>query len=158
MLQFSDDSARFSDSDQEEQFSDQEAQLSDGEACGTSTVQYYNNDYTLPVYKYTRKGEKLGIEQLGKIMFNENINERIVCSRQPTSVCHNSVFIVDLHVLNDPYDIRADDNGSWNRTGSPITYISVHKNSSGHQIMVKAWKFFSPLQNNSCLLQTFQFS
>ena len=92
-------------------------------------VQYYNNDYILPVYKYTRKRETLGIEH------NESINERIVCSRQPTSVCHNSVFIVDLN------DIRADDNGSWNRTGFPITYISVHKNSSGHQIIQKRSKF-----------------
>ena len=100
-------------------------------------VQYYNEDCNLPVYKFTKRGEKLGIEQLGEIMLFGNLDEKLVCCRQPTNVCHNSVFVVDLHMLIDPYDIRADDNGTWNRTGSPIAYVSVHEDSSGHKSLAK---------------------
>ena len=43
-----------------------------------------------------------------------------VCSKQPVRVCQNVSFIVDLHMLDDPLDIRADINGVWRCKGSPI--------------------------------------
>lgn len=29
-------------------------------------------------------------------------------------------------MLDDPIDIRADENGAWKRNGSPVAYISMH--------------------------------
>ena len=43
-------------------------------------------------------------------------------------VCHNVTFLVDLHALGDPMDVRADENGVWDRKGSPVAYVSIHKN------------------------------
>ena len=41
-------------------------------------------------------------------------------------VCHNVSFVVDLHALDDPKDIQADENGVWQRNGSAVTYVSIH--------------------------------
>ena len=51
-----------------------------------------------------------------------------VCTTQPMQVCYNVTFLVDLHSLDDPVDIRADENGAWNRKGSPVAYVSIHNN------------------------------
>ena len=47
------------------------------------------------------------------------------------SVCHNVAFVVNLHSLDDPKDLRADENGVWKRMGSPIAYVSIHRNHGG---------------------------
>ena len=39
---------------------------------------------------------------------------------------HDVSFVVDLHLLDDFNDIKADASGIWKRKGSPVTYISVH--------------------------------
>ena len=31
-------------------------------------------------------------------------------------------FVIDLHKLDNPLDVRADENGSWIRKGSPTAY------------------------------------
>ena len=49
-----------------------------------------------------------------------------ICHTQPIHVNKNSSFVVCLDSLNDPDDLKADENGVWNRKGSPVTYISVH--------------------------------
>ena len=38
------------------------------------------------------------------------------CTTQPVQVCHNVTFLVDLQ--DDPMDVRADENGVWDRKGS----------------------------------------
>ena len=37
-------------------------------------------------------------------------------------------LLVDLNALDDPMDIRADEHGALDRKGSPVAYISLHKN------------------------------
>ena len=44
-----------------------------------------------------------------------------VYSKQPAQVSHNALFLVDLHSLDDAMDIRADENGVWDRKVSPVT-------------------------------------
>ena len=46
---------------------------------------------------------------------------------------HDVSFVVDLHLLDDFNDIKADASGIWKRKGSPVTYISVHKNPKEDQ-------------------------
>ena len=55
--------------------------------------------------------------------------------------------MVDLHTLNDPYDIRADDNGAWNCTGTQIAYVSIHEGSSGHKSLASIQGFNNFLTN-----------
>ena len=49
-----------------------------------------------------------------------------MCTTQFVQVCHNVAFLVDLQALDDPMDIRADENGGWDCKGSPVTYVSIH--------------------------------
>ena len=75
------------------------------------------------------------MEQLAKIIVLKSVDRSQICTRQPTSVCRNSAYVVDLNSLDHPNDIRADDNGIWIRNGFPVAYISVHKESDGsHKI------------------------
>ena len=43
-----------------------------------------------------------------------------MCSTQPVQVCHVT-FLVDLNALDDPMDIRDDENDAWDCKGSPVT-------------------------------------
>ena len=71
------------------------------------------------------------MENLSKIVILEQVEKGLICTQQPTNVCMNSTYVVNLHSLDDPSDIRADENGVWVRTGSPVTYVSLHQSSSG---------------------------
>ena len=51
-----------------------------------------------------------------------------LCSEQPVQFCRNASLIVDLHMLDVPLDILADENGVWKCKGSPVAYVSVHTN------------------------------
>ena len=49
-----------------------------------------------------------------------------LCSRQPTCVNHNVSIVINLDALDGYSDVRADENGVWNRKGAPIAIVSVH--------------------------------
>ena len=78
--------------------------------------------------------EYYSIETLTKLILDTDSSvakgKHEVCSTQPVQVCHNASFLVDLHSLSDAMDIRADENGVWDRKGSPVTYVSIHRNGS----------------------------
>ena len=46
--------------------------------------------------------------------------------KQPVHICRNVSFVVNLHKLNDPVDVTADENGVWVQKGSPVAYVSMH--------------------------------
>ena len=86
----------------------------------------------LPIYRRTTSNEHFSIENLARILLDSDTavstGRLKVCSTQPVQVCHKVTFLVDLNALDDPMDIRADENGAWDRKGSPVAYISLHKN------------------------------
>lgn len=82
----------------------------------------------LPVYKWSRSQEHYPLETLAKLLITDSVPSAKMCSKQPVQVCRNASFIVDLHMLDDPLDIRADENGVWKRKGSPVAYVSIHTN------------------------------
>jgi len=102
---------------------------------GADTKLFYRQDSTLPVYKWTHCKEHFSVQELGRILLTNTVPQEKLCSIQPTKVCHNTTFVVDLHALDDIDDIRADENGVWIRKGSPIAFLSVHDN--GHDGKVK---------------------
>ena len=89
---------------------------------------FYNGDCMLPVYKWTCSKEHYPLDTLTKLLVTDSVPSAKLCSKQPVQVCRNASFIVDLHTLDDPLDIRADENGVWKRKGSPVAYVSVHTN------------------------------
>ena len=50
-----------------------------------------------PVYKLTTRGEQFSMEKLCKIIILEQVEQKFICTKQPTNVCKNSTFVVDLH-------------------------------------------------------------
>ena len=75
---------------------------------------------------YGSNKKRLSIEDLADIIIVKPIPQSMICSQQPLRVQHNCSFVVDLTELNNPLDIRADDNSVWNCKGSPSTFISIH--------------------------------
>ena len=85
----------------------------------------------LRIFSKSTTREHYSIETLAKLLLDTDSSvakgNREVCTTQPVQVCHNASFLVDLDSLDDAMDIRADENGVWDRKGSPVTYISVHQ-------------------------------
>ena len=91
-------------------------------------VIFCGGDPSLPVYKWTKPHQHI-VEELAKLLIANLVPKEKVCSKRPVQVCQNVAFVVDLHSLDDPLDIRADENGVWKRKGSPVAYVSLHTNS-----------------------------
>ena len=80
------------------------------------------------MYKWSRSREHYPLETLAKLLITDTVPSSSICSKQPVQVCRNASFVVDLHQLDDPADVRADENGVWKRKGSPVAYVSMHTN------------------------------
>ena len=66
------------------------------------------------------------LDTLAKVLLTNTVPSSNICSKQPVQVCRNASFVVDLHKLDDPLVVRADENGVWKRKGSPVAYVSMH--------------------------------
>ena len=84
------------------------------------SCELFNGDSALPVYQWTTPNQQYKVEELGKILIVDIILSERMCTKQPVRVCKNTSFVVDLHSLDDPQDVRADENGVWQRNGSPV--------------------------------------
>ena len=51
----------------------------------------------------------------------------MICHEQPLHVNKNVSFVIDMNSLDDPNDLKADENGVWKRMGSPVAYISIYR-------------------------------
>ena len=91
---------------------------------------FYNGDPSLPVYQWIMTNQHYSTQKLAKLLIACEVAKEKVCLKQPVRVCRNAAFIVDLHSLDDPLDVRADENGVWVRKGCPVSYVSVH-NAAG---------------------------
>ena len=67
----------------------------------------------LPVYKWSRSREHYPLDTLAELLITDTVPSSNVCSKQPVRVCRNVSFVVDLNMLDDPLDIRADENGGY---------------------------------------------
>ena len=85
-----------------------------------------------------KKGSATALE-LGTYALSRSFSHASHGDRPRSFVCKNASFVVDLHSLDDPQDMRADENGVWQRNGSPVAYVSIH-NSSGNTRVLKRSK------------------
>ena len=92
------------------------------------------------MYEWTNSKQHYTVEELGRILLTDTVPEEKICHIQPTQVQHNVTFVVNLHLLGDPKDLRADDNGVWKRRGAPITSVSLHKRHDGTPIVIRRTK------------------
>ena len=108
------------------------------ESAAGPGCEFYDGDSSLPVYKWTKRSQHFSVEELAKILIANPVPKEKVCSKQPVRVCRNVAFVVDLHSLDDPLDIRADENGVWKRKGSPVTYVSIHSTSEKTRVFKRS--------------------
>ena len=80
------------------------------------------------MYRWNRSKEHYSLDTLADVLLTDSMPPSSVFSKQPVHVCRNVSFVVDLQKLDDPMDIRADENGVWVRQDSPVAYVSKHTN------------------------------
>lgn len=95
----------------------------------SATPEFYNGDNTLPIYQRNQPKSHYSLESLVRILLIDSLPTDMICTKQPIQVSNNVSFVVDLNMLDDPIDIRADENGVWKRKGSPVAYISLHSHN-----------------------------
>ena len=84
---------------------------------------------------WTTPKKQFSAEELARLLLIESaVPQSKICLKQPVRICHNVAFVVNLHALDDPKDIRADENGVWQRNGSPVTYVSIHGHSTSAKV------------------------
>lgn len=87
-------------------------------------IKYYNEKKSLPIYSTKKAGFTL--DEIANVLVCEKIPDDQICHTQPVHVNKNVSFVVRLDSLDDPSDVRADENGVWKRKGSPVANISVY--------------------------------
>jgi len=94
---------------------------------------FYDGDPCLPVVQQTKQNQHYSVEVLAKLLVANPISKEKIRTKQPLRVCQSVSCVVDLHSLDDPYNIRADENGMWKRKGSPVAHVSIHTVKSGEK-------------------------
>ena len=68
-----------------------------------------------------------------KILFCPTINADRICKECPTGINHLATFVVDLNKLRHPDDIKKDEFGKWNYSGSHCVLYSTWKDGKDFQ-------------------------
>ena len=89
-------------------------------------MEFYDGDRCLPVYEWNCSATHYSLEKLAQILLTELVPSKKWCLKQPVHVQRNVSFVVNVSMLDDPMDIRADENGVWIRKGSPVAFVSKH--------------------------------
>ena len=100
----------------------------------------YDQNQTLPVYKWTQAKHHFSVEELGRILLTDAVPLSKICSVQPTHISKNVAFVVDLTSLDDHRDIHADENGVWRRMGAPVAFVSILTDPDGTQRVIRRSK------------------
>ena len=69
-------------------------------------TKYYNGDVNMPIYKWTQRRHQFTIEELATIVAAKSIPPSLICTKQPSNVQQNVAFVIDLHKLDNPYNIE----------------------------------------------------
>ena len=80
-----------------------------------------------------------GFDQLIEILMTSSIDKSKICVLRPCGVSENASFVVDLDAVRFT-DLKSDDLGSWNATGTKSTFFRVTK--SGIRVSDKNLEFF----------------
>ena len=55
-----------------------------------------------------------------KILLDPNIEKSKICHQQPTKIIKSSTYVINLNSLKDPEDVKKDNFGVWNHSGSHL--------------------------------------
>ena len=93
---------------------------------------YYEGDRQLPVYKWgITKG--ISTDEAVKLLLQQCTDRSYIATHIPTNISKNTVFVVDTSKLLDVEDVKCDDLGTWQFTGSPKFYYSTDQDGNWHK-------------------------
>ena len=78
-------------------------------------MSYYQDDHSLPIYASLDYGYPL--DRIIDVLLTSFMPPEHVCTVKPLGVSENTVFLVDIDIINFE-DLKADDLGSWKGTGT----------------------------------------
>ena len=90
-------------------------------------------DSSQPVYEIPPS--KYSAEQVIKILLRAENSK--ICRKKPTSVCGSATYVVDVRSLRCQDDIKKDEFGIWNYSGSHPQPFKVHENDHDDLIVEK---------------------
>ncbi len=67
-----------------------------------------------------------------KILLNPCLDVSKVCATTPTVVVRSSTYLVDITKLAHPDDVKHDNFGMWNHSGSHPQVFKVHTEEDGY--------------------------
>ena len=88
-------------------------------------ISYWNDDSSLPIHSTPK--ERISTEYAASIILDGDLSSEQVCSKQPTCVDKNCLFVVDLSPLKNPKDLACDDMGSWRLNKTYRSTFSIRK-------------------------------
>lgn len=62
--------------------------------------------------------EKYSAERIIKILLDPHIDSSLICRGRPLNIESSGTFVIDLDSLEDPDDIKKDNFGVWDHSGS----------------------------------------
>ena len=83
-----------------------------------------------PVYE--KPPPKYAAERILQILLDPPIPASRICSERPACVEESSTYVINITKLADPEDVKNDNFGSWNHSGSHSTTYKVHVNKDGY--------------------------
>lgn len=84
---------------------------------------------------YEKPPPKYFAEDVIKILLKAD--EQKVCATRPSCVRKSATYVVDVRNLQNRDDIKKDDFGIWNYSGSHPQPFKVHENEDGSQTIEK---------------------
>ena len=98
----------------------------------TASPLFYKDDTALPILCYisSKRNRLFGIKDIVSCIMHPSPNSNFFCSKVPTCISDNVVFLVDTNRLDNPRDIDCDDMGVWRNNRVDTTYVNVQVNST----------------------------
>lgn len=71
------------------------------------------------------------VKKILKILLNPNIDPNRICRTSPSNIKQSSAYVVDLDCLDHPDDVKKDEFGKWNYSGSHVFHYRSERTPEG---------------------------
>ena len=102
-----------------------------------------------PVYE--RPPPKYSAERVVKILLDPHLASTKICHSRPTEITESCTYVVDVDKLEKPDDIKNDNFGMWNHSGSHPQPFMVHVEEDGWVRVEKCAPGASGFAGSQCI-------
>ena len=101
-------------------------------------IVFYSNESSTAYPVYEHPPQKYSAETVIKILLDPNLDPSQICSSRPTNISESSTYVIDVTKLETPKDIKSDNFGVWNHSGSHPQPFVVKIDENGVQVDKRA--------------------